>query len=346
MQLTSIASSFPRHRFTQREAYEGLSQTRSFAKLRSGSRLLLGRLLLKPGAIETRHFCTDDLPSLVDRDAGELNRLFESEGRQLASDALEAALGKAGLKPNELDALVLCTCTGYLCPGLSSHVAEQLGLREDIYLQDIVGLGCGAAIPALRAVQGLCRTQSGARVGLIAVELSSAAFYMDDDAGVLISLSLFGDGASASVWQAAEDDNAWQCDHFQTLHRPQHRDLLRFENDCGFLRNRLGREVPTLAAEAVSQLHRAAGIGPGEVIAHGGGKDVVAALQEVLDGEALAETCSVLSDYGNLSSPSVMIALERRLESPEADQQQRLWLTSFGAGFAAHACQLTRGKRD
>jgi len=41
--------------------------------------------------------------------------------------------------------LLICTCTGYLCPGVTSYVAEQLGLRTDVFLQDLVGLGCGAA---------------------------------------------------------------------------------------------------------------------------------------------------------------------------------------------------------
>lgn len=340
MQLVSIASSFPPHRFTQQEAYEGLSQTRSFSELRSSARQLLSRILLKPGAIETRHFCTGDLAALVDRDAGELNRMFESEGRKLAADSLQKALLEAGIGASDLDALVVCTCTGYLCPGLSSHVAELLGMREDIYLQDIVGLGCGAAIPSLRAVEGLCCAMPGARIGMVAVELSSAAFFMDNDPGVLISLSLFGDGASASVWEAREGAG-WQCGQFQTLHRPQHRDLLRFENQCGFLRNRLGREVPTLAADAVRVLYRAAPGRPRQVIAHGGGKDVVIALENALEAGPLAETRTVLRDYGNLSSPAVMVALERRLKSTDDSPGQALWLTSFGAGFAAHACQLT-----
>jgi alkylresorcinol/alkylpyrone synthase len=37
----------------------------------------------------------------------------------------------------------------------------------------------------------------------------------------------------------------------------------------------------------------------------------------------------------------VLFALERRLAENRADDQ-RLWLTAFGAGFAAHACELWR----
>ena len=190
----------------------------------------------------------------------------------------------------------------------------------------------------MRAVQGLCRADSEARVGLIAVELCSAAFYMDNDPGVLVSLCLFGDGASASIWSGEETVGRWECRDFQTMHQPEHRELLRFDNDKGFLRNQLDRAVPGVVAEAVLNLYRQSQARNRRVIAHGGGKDVVDALEESLGCGPLVETRTVLRDYGNLSSPSVLVALERRLRS--GNDREPLWLTSFGAGFAAHACEL------
>ena len=67
---------------------------------------------------------------------------------------------------------------------------------------------------------------------------------------------------------------------------------------------------------------------------------MIEALEGVLPFE-LTETRDVLRDHGNMSSPAVLFALERRLaESRDADR--RFWLTAFGAGFAAHACELWR----
>ncbi len=340
MFLNSIHSAFPPNRFTQQESYDGLAATPSFDRLRPGSRALLEKILLRSGGIDTRHFCVPEIGPLVESDPGELNHLFEREGRRLGADAMKGALEKAGLQADDLDALLVCSCTGYLCPGLSSHVAEELGMRPDIYLQDLVGLGCGAAIPTLRSAHGLAKADPSMKIGVIAIELCSAAFYMDDDPGVLISLCLFGDGANASIWSGEGGDGAWEAGNFQTLHLPQHRDLLRFENEKGFLRNRLDRQVPALAAKAVKQLHDQAGASLKGVISHGGGRDVVDAVEKVLGCGELDLTREVLSQYGNLSSPSVLVSLELALEAgPSTD---RLWLTSFGAGFAAHACQLRR----
>jgi predicted naringenin-chalcone synthase len=55
----------------------------------------------------------------------------------------------------------------------------------------------------------------------------------------------------------------------------------------------------------------------------------------------LKETRDVLRDHGNMSSPAVLFALQRRLLENRGDDR-RLWLTAFGAGFSAHACELWR----
>jgi alkylresorcinol/alkylpyrone synthase len=190
------------------------------------------------------------------------------------------------------------------------------------------------------AAQGFLSANPGAVVATVAVEICSAAFYMNDDPGVLISLCLFGDGAAAAIWTGQGGPGAWQAGHFTTTHRPEEREKIRFVNSDGKLKNQLHRAVPGLAAEAVAELFAQRGGEPDQVIAHSGGRDVIEALEDVLPFE-LTETRAVLRDHGNMSSPAVLFALERRLAENRASDQ-RLWLTAFGAGFAAHACEMWR----
>jgi alkylresorcinol/alkylpyrone synthase len=79
------------------------------------------------------------------------------------------------------------------------------------------------------------------------------------------------------------------------------------------------------------------------VLSHSGGRDVVEAVEQAIARD-LPETRSVLRNYGNCSSPSVLMALARRLNSslPEVAADRRYWLTAFGAGFSAHSCELIR----
>jgi predicted naringenin-chalcone synthase len=234
----------------------------------------------------------------------------------------------------------VCTCTGYLCPGVSSHLAEQIGLRGDAFLNDMTGLGCGAAIPTMHAASCFLAAHPNATVATVAVEICSAAFYLDNDTGVIVSACLFGDGASAALWQGSPSHGQWRASNFRSLHRPEEREKIRFVNAGGRLKNQLHRTVPEVAAEAVRDLFSLCNPKPDQIIAHGGGRDVIEAIEERLPDYALAETREAFRKYGNLSSPSVLCALEERLARCNGDKL--LWLTSFGAGFAAHSCELIR----
>ena len=341
MYLQSIATAVPPKSISQDECWRALCEDGLLDSLRPGSVSLVRKILTGGSAgIERRNLALEELSPVFSRGAQDLNEGFEREAPALAGRALSLALGRGGAAAAEVDALFVCTCTGYLCPGVSSHVAERLGLRSDVYLADLVGLGCGAAIPMMRAAQGFLAANPGAVVATVAVEICSAAFYMNDDAGVLISLCLFGDGAAATVWTDRGKPGAWQAGHFTTTHRPEEREKIRFVNSEGKLKNQLHRAVPGLAAEAVADLFALRAGEPDQVIAHSGGRDVVDALESVLPFH-LAETRAVLRDHGNMSSPAVLFALERRLAEARAGDQ-RLWLTAFGAGFAAHECELWR----
>lgn len=345
MFLHGIATANPGRSCSQADC---LSLARSSAalqeKLSRRSRLMLSSILRGDSGIDRRQFAIRDLDRLFALDADELNGEFRQTAPSLAVAALRPAVAQAQLQPADLDALVICTCTGYLCPGLSSYVAEQLGLRSDAWLQDLVGLGCGAAVPALRATAGILAAQPKARVACVAVEVCSAAFYLDNDPGVIISACLFGDGAAATVWQASPGANGLRCHGFDTHHDPQSRDRLRFEQREGKLRNLLDPSVPSLAAGAVRLLHdRATADGQlplGRILCHGGGKDVLAALQAEFPSHDFTIPRDILRRHGNMSSPSVLFALAEALRHERPTAAEDWWLASFGAGFSAHACRI------
>jgi len=339
MYLQSLASAFPEYVLSQRDCWELFRATGRLDRLKSNSRDLMERILLGQSGIATRRFACGDPTSLFDLDAEGLHRAFAAAAPALAGNAVRKACDQAGVDVRDLDALLVCTCTGYLCPGVSSYVAEELELRAGTFLQDLLGLGCGAAIPMIEAARGVVALRPRALVATVAVEICSAAFYLDDDPGVLISLCLFGDGAAAAIWRGENGGGQLKMGNFRTVHYPEHREKIRFVNSGGKLKNQLHRSVPTLAAAAVAELFQQRSFEPDRIISHTGGRDVVEEIERAIPGFPLAETRSVLRDFGNISSPCVLVALERALEAGDAD---KLWLTAFGAGFAAHACELRR----
>ncbi len=343
MKLISIASGFPEHRYDQKQCLEAMRKAEFWNQLKEGSRRLLEKVLQSEGGIDERRFALANLTDAWKRDAQELNLYYEQAAPAIAEIAVLAALEKTGLNITEIDALFVCSCTGYLCPGVSSYVAERLGMRENAYLQDLTGLGCGAAIPMLEAAAGYTTLHPKSRVLTVAVEICSAAFYVEDDAGVLISSCIFGDGASAAVWSGdGRNEGEWSINHFKSLHCPESREMIRFTNAAGKLRNQLDRNVPALAASVVKRLYQERSDTTATEITHGGGRDVIVALESELEIENLSYAREVMRKYGNLSSPSVMVALEMFLD--EATTEDSIWMCGFGAGFSAHACELNRVK--
>ena len=342
MFLHALATAVPPAAYSQAACWDIVQRSPVRQRLTKRSRLILHSILAGDHGIATRHFAMPDVDQVFDLTADQLHAAFRTAAPKLAATALSAALARAQILPAQLDALLICTCTGYLCPGLTSYVAEQLGLRPNPFLQDLVGLGCGAAIPTLRAASHLLAAQPDATVACIAVEICSAAFYLDDDPGVIISACLFSDGAAATIWRATPGPTALRAFGFDTLHLPAEREKLRFEQRDGKLRNLLDRSVPTLAAGAVGRLWAQRGPRPvSRVVTHPGGRDVLEALAPVVAPHSLDASTRVLRDYGNMSSPSVLFALEETLKTatPTAADGD-FWLVSFGAGFSAHSCRF------
>jgi predicted naringenin-chalcone synthase len=341
MFLHSLATALPPATFTQPECWGIVEKSGMRPRLHRRTMLTLHHILRGDHGIERRHFAVSGVERVFDRTADELNSSFLAEGPKLAAQALVPALAAAGVRLGEVDALLICTCTGYLCPGLTSYVAEQLGLRSNAVLHDLVGLGCGAAIPMLRAASHLLAARPEAVVACVAVEICSAAFYLDDDPGVIISACLFSDGAAASVWRGVPGPSGLRAFDFTSLHLPADRDKLRFEQRDGKLRNLLARSVPTLAAGAVGRLWAERGPRPvSRVVAHPGGRDVLQAVEPMVAPHSLAASARVLRDCGNMSSPSVLFALEETLKEATPDAAGDFWLVSFGAGFSAHSCRI------
>ncbi len=343
MYLQSLATAVPEYRCTQQECWEILRGSSSVEPLNKRSLAIIKKILTGNSGIASRYFSVKEINDLFSCSSDQLHEIFAEHAPVLAGKALSEAMEKAGIHPAELDALLVCTCTGYLCPGVSSYVAENLGLRENVFLQDLVGLGCGAAIPVLRVASALAEQSPDSRIATVAVEICSAAFYLDDDPGVLVSACLFGDGAAACIWSGEGDSSQWRAENFDTIHLPQHRELLRFERKDGYLRNKLHRTVPQKAAVAVGALfnRRSDPSSIPKVLCHPGGRDVLQGLRECLPGQDLEESEWVLRNYGNMSSPSVLFALKEALKNPDGIEGS-LWMVGFGAGFSAHSMDLRR----
>jgi alkylresorcinol/alkylpyrone synthase len=345
--FTGIGTAVPPQRYSQRECWEALRARPEYLRLGAPARVLLERVLTGEQGVKTRHLALADLGEAFDLDPDVLHARFLAHAPELAAQAARTAMQRSGIGPNDVDGLIVSTCTGYLCPGLSGYAAERLALRGDALLLDLVGQGCGAALPNLRAAEALIASERCAHVLCVSVEVCSAALYLDDDPGVLVSACLFGDGAAAAVVSGEPGGRAIEWIDGASLHEPGERDALRMETRNGRLRNILSRRVPQLAAERARQLLEATlarhGLRNADVAAwiwHAGGRTVLERLRALtgLEERHMRRSADVLERYGNLSSPFVLFVLEAALAEREAGGWW--WMSSFGAGFSCHGALL------
>ena len=352
MFIAGLGTAAPPHRYAQRECWDALQKSAVFAGLKPRSHAILKRVLTSDNGTATRHLALNRLTEAFDLTPDALQARFTSHAPALAAEAAQCALAEANCRSDEMDAVLISTCTGYLCPGLTSYVGERLGLRPDIFALDLVGQGCGAALPNLRAAEAILAAGGAQKVLSICVEVCSAAFYLDNDPGVLISACLFGDGAGAAVLVNEPVPNRrnveWKFGASCLL--PSKRDILRFSHQNGMLRNILLPEVPQIAGDEAAKLLTASlavsGVERDRVVGwvlHTGGRDVLLALRDKLGltESNVRHSAAVLRDFGNISSPTVYFVLDRALRDTVPDGFW--WMSAFGAGFSCHGALLEVG---
>lgn len=233
--------------------------------------------------------------------------------------------------------IVVASCTGFVAPGVDQIIARRLGLADDVERVLIGFMGCYAAITALRTARHIVRSEAGARVLVVTVELSSLHHQQDFDIEPLLAGAQFGDGAAAAIVtgsgpglglgrgiSAALEDSA---------------DLITWDIvDTGF-KMRLSGEVPGRIAAAIAQddvrQRMTGGIPVAEIDAwavHAGGRSILDAVEKGLDlaKGSLEDSREILRSCGNMSSSTLMFVLERIMRQKPA----RGIALAFGPGLA------------
>jgi predicted naringenin-chalcone synthase len=343
--IASIATAVPDCSVDQATAAE-LLRTHFGPQLTPRSLGLIRTSFSHPG-IRKRHFAIDDPARIMVETADQRIERFTAKTVDLAARAVGSALEQAGVPLDQVRALVVNSCTGYICPGISTYLVERLGLSRTIGLYDLVGSGCGGALPNLQLVEALLKANGGVVVS-VSVEICSATFQMGNDTSLILSNALFGDGAAAAV--------LWNRPHGLELvasaarHLPEQREAIRFVHRQGQLHNQLSRKLPELvkkaASEVVSDLLSQKGLTTADIghwALHTGGEKIINAVRDGvgIPEERLRPTRAILAEYGNMSSPTVWFVLQEILENGISPGDLCVML-AYGAGLSAHACLLRK----
>ena len=267
-------------------------------------------------------------------------------GCRLFVEAATKALDDAGLKASEIDTVVTMSSTGIATPSLEARVAGQIGFRTDIERIPVFGLGCAGGVTGLSIASRLAQARPGSNVLVVAVELCTLSFRLDElTKANIVATALFGDGAAACILRSGQKGLAEIETSGQEMW-PETLDIMGWNVDPLGFGVIFDRAIPPFAQKhiepAIVSILARAGLEKSDVdrfACHPGGAKVIDALESALSMEqgTLNHERSVLSDYGNMSAPTALFVLDRLIQD---HLPPRTLLVAMGPGFTASCVSL------
>jgi 3,5-dihydroxyphenylacetyl-CoA synthase len=145
--------------------------------------------------IEYRHFYFGGTPNLQEH-SDQQNQRYLSGAVKTGCRAILNCVESAGMTVKDIDFLAICTCTGYVCPDVGSRLIAHMGFRRNVQRSAIVGLGCAGAVPALQRASDFVRANPGRIALMLAVEICSACYYVDNTLETVVANAICADGAA------------------------------------------------------------------------------------------------------------------------------------------------------
>ncbi len=334
--IVAVGTAVPKGSFTQSEILQ-----------MAGYEDPLRRGFFFNSEIKGRHLYLDRATFTPHETLDQLQTRFSHGSLELGCQAIQTCLNQAGLSPREIDFLATTTCTGRLCPSLDIRFIRALKMRSDVQRVHVGDTGCASGVVAMQQAFNYLGAHPGGRALVVAVEICSATYYLDEALETAVANAIFADGAAAALVTGGGEGVALV--DTRTLLRPEYLDLMGFTYPGGRPRILLSREIRHIAAAMLQELAEALltknGLKQEEIrfwVLHSAGRRVLEKAKDLLQltEEDLRFSREILQRYGNVSSATVLFVLDAVLRSAEARPGDWGVLAALGPGFAAEGILL------
>ncbi|MCI7760199.1 MAG: ketoacyl-ACP synthase III [[Eubacterium] saphenum] len=267
-------------------------------------------------------------------------------------NAAKNALENAGMSAEEIDLIIVSTCTpDFFYPAMSCLIQKQIGAKNASCFD--VNSACTGFITAVDIAHKFLETGAHKNVLVVASEKLSAQQDYTDRASCI----LFGDAAGAVVLRKSEKKFSSfmgaEGDEFEALYCKVHYEsnCPFYENEDEFFNNRFdtfakknflvqdGKAVYKFAvnamSNAVSVVAKDFGISPEEldlVIPHQANLRIIAKATELL-GISPDKVYTNIEYMGNVSSACIPVALDELNRAGRVKKGMKLCMVGFGAGL-------------
>jgi len=359
--IASVGSAFPGRSYSQEEIGALLGLENRVVKK-----------LLRSPHIQQRHLYLPAKDARTGRvlpeSAADLHAKFRDGALEIGSQAIRNALDAVSLSPADVDYLLCVTSSGFMVPGLSSLFSRELGFDRKLLRADVVGMGCNAGLNGLNPLVQWVSNHPGRVALLVCCEINSAMYVLDETPRTGIVNSLFGDGAAAAVLTTYAENGTGPAlsgpapsgpapcvIDFESFCIPEQWAAMRFDWNAtaGKWSFYLDRDIPYVIGfnirEPVERLLERNGLDLPAIkhwVLHTGGGAVIDSVKLSLGLEEhdVRHTRSVLRDYGNISSGSFLVSLERLLAEDCASAGDRGVMVTMGPGAQIETALLQFGQ--
>jgi predicted naringenin-chalcone synthase len=277
-------------------------------------------------------------------------QIFDQKAIGLSTDVSNVALQKANLSPKDVTHIISTTCTGLSAPGLELQLTQALGLNHNVVKYGINFMGCYAAFHAIRLADTIMKSAPESKILVVCTELCSLHYRLDDCDDNLLSTYLFSDGCAAAILSndtssssyfnvvdthsvlipEGKDDMAWNVGNHGF-------EMVLHKNIPMYLRQNLASVYQSFLTKNKIDSHQVA-----KFAIHPGGKNILKAFESAIqiDSLDLAESYEILSNYGNMSSATVLFVLEKMLY--DASKDAYVYTAAFGPGLTVEGALLQK----
>jgi len=279
------------------------------------------------------------------RKTGIQQRLYtELDLDHIALLAARRALEKSGRRPEEIGAVIFCSCTSVkMMPSLATWLSGQLGLFQTHASVDMVAACAGLPYGLSEAVRLLQETERP-------VLVVCGEKFSDKIGTVRTSRMIFGDGAAALVLAPAPPGAASDIEVYQTYASGPMAEVdsiiwpnPSFDNNITVYGPEVRALVKRYLGQMIDEMRELPNTegGPGSlldavdlIVPHQANKVMVVNIAKAA-GVGPERLYFNIDSVGNTSSASIPIAIHDAVRDGVIDRPMRIFAPGFGAGAVA-----------
>jgi len=254
-----------------------------------------------------------------------------------AIDALE-------VDPREIGTVISSSLYSLGCPTLAHRLIDHYEMDPATDKYHITGVGCASAVPLMKlAAQAMHEHPDRPALVVAAESMSGILMHAtDEDARAkTVGSAIFGDGCAAALLSADQHSDGPLILDSQVHQIAGTLGAVELECSDGDSHLHLARELPDLAGAGLAGVverflarNRLSREQIDHWIVHPGGRRIIENVESALDlsQEQTELSWRVLSEHGNVGTPSIMYVLRYTIELRDPDPGRRGLMVTVGPG--------------